>query len=53
MASANHVGAAVLVHVAFSDRLDDVIDERSFGVQYAIKRINNFVLVFFRFEASP
>ena len=31
MAAANHVGAAVLVHVARSGRLDDVIDERSLG----------------------
>ena len=30
IAAANHVGAAVLVHVARSGRLDDVIDERSF-----------------------
>ena len=43
MASANHVGAAVLVHVARSGRLDDVIDERSFrkmlyiNVQYSSK----------------
>ena len=33
MAAANHVGAAVLVHVARSGRLDDVIDERSFSLQ--------------------
>ena len=29
MAAANHVGAAVLVHVARSGQLDDVIDEWS------------------------
>ena len=32
MAAANHVGAAILVHVGRSGRLDDVIDERSFNL---------------------
>ena len=30
MASANHMGAAVLVHVARRGRLDSALDERSF-----------------------
>ena len=34
MASANHVGAAVLVHVARSGRLDADLDERSLSEFY-------------------
>ena len=38
MASANHVGTAVLVHVARRCRLDSALDERSFKWQSNLRR---------------